>query len=141
MSWLLNEKNVRFDKMKLIEKGDSTLSHLASNSLLSLIQELRLVVHCEEKKKKKLLTVHLVESKTIRGKKMGERSVYMRREKGGGGMVRPSNFLFGPTKFQPLKNRREKRGKMVNTKYHSALHSFPHCFPQFFFFFFSPLLS
>ena len=29
MSWLLNEKNVRFDKMKLIEKGDSTLSHLS----------------------------------------------------------------------------------------------------------------
>ena len=68
------KKKVRFDKIKFIDKGDSTLSHLASNPLLSLIQEWRLVVHCEkQKEKKKLLTVHLVESKTKRGKKKRER--------------------------------------------------------------------
>ena len=49
MRLLLNEKKVRFDKMKLIDKGDSTLSHLASSPLLNLIQGLRLVVHCEKK--------------------------------------------------------------------------------------------
>ena len=57
MRLLLNEKKVRFDKMKLIDKSDSTLSHLASSSLLNLIQGWRLVVHCE----KKMLIVHLVE--------------------------------------------------------------------------------
>ena len=50
MSLLLNEKKkVRFDKMKLIDKGDSTLSHLASSPLLSLIQEWRVVVNCGKK--------------------------------------------------------------------------------------------
>ena len=48
------KKKVRFDKMKFIDKGDSTLSHLASNPLLSLIQEWRLVVHCEKQKEKKI---------------------------------------------------------------------------------------
>ena len=49
MSLLLNEKKVMFDKMKLIDKGDSTFSHLASSPLFNLIQRWRLVVHSEKK--------------------------------------------------------------------------------------------
>ena len=76
MSLLLNENKVRFDKMKLIDKGDSTLSHLASSPFLNLIQGWRLVVLV----KKKMLIVHLVESKTRRGKK------WCLYEKGKGGI-------------------------------------------------------
>ena len=56
--------------------------------------------------KKKMLTVHLVESKTKRGKN-GREECLDEKGKRGAKMVRLSDFLFRPTKFHPPKNRRE----------------------------------
>ena len=103
MSRLLNEKKIRFNKMKPIDKGDSTLSHLASSPLLNLIQEWRLVVHCG--KKKCLQSIWL--SQKLRGGKNGREECLDEKGKRGEKMVRLSDFLFGPTKFHPPKYRRE----------------------------------